>query len=118
MLNIDILQLILSIASKFSWNIQQLDIKADYLNAELDKEIYATIPPGDSNFGRRYWQLKKALYDLIQSGRQWNKNNFKIFKLNGFKQVFTEKCVFFKRTKNKLKYIIGLYVDDMIITGT
>ena len=117
-LNIDILKLILSIASKFSWNIQQLDIKAAYLNAELDKEIYATIPPGDSNFGRGYWLLKKALYGLRQSGRQWNKTITKFLKSNGFKQVGTEKCVFYKRSKNKLKCIIGLYVDDMIITGT
>jgi hypothetical protein len=30
----------------------QLDIKAAYLNAPLDKEIYINIPPGDKNFGK------------------------------------------------------------------
>ena len=72
-LNIDCLKLIFALVAKFSWNIYQLDIKAAYLNSELDKEIYTTIPPGDTNFGRGYWRLNKALYGLKQSGRQWNK---------------------------------------------
>jgi len=48
----------------------QLDIKAAYLNAPLDKQLYVTIPPGDKTFGQGYRLLKKALYDLKQSGRQ------------------------------------------------
>ena len=32
----------------------QLDIKADYLNASLDKNIYVNIPPEDVNFGKGY----------------------------------------------------------------
>jgi len=42
----------------------QLDIKAAYLNAPLDKNIYVNIPPGDGNFGKGYWLLHKALYGL------------------------------------------------------
>ena len=53
-LNIDCLILLLSLASKFKWNIMQLDIKADYLNASLDKNIYVNIPPEDVNFGKGY----------------------------------------------------------------
>jgi len=63
-LNIDCLKLIFALAAKFKWFIHQLDIKAAYLNATLDREIYVTIPPGDTNFGRGYWRLNKALYGL------------------------------------------------------
>ena len=72
-LNIDGLKFIIALASKFHWDIFQLDIKAAYLNAPLDKDIYVSIPQGDSNFGAGYWKLNKALYGLKQSGRQWNK---------------------------------------------
>ena len=65
-LNIDCLILLLSLASKFKWNIMQLDIKAAYLNAPLDKNIYVNIFPGDVNFGKGYWLLHKALYGLKQ----------------------------------------------------
>ena len=61
-LNIDCLKLLLAIAAKYKWSVHQLDIKAAYLNADLDHDIYVTIPPGDTNFGKGYWKLNKAYY--------------------------------------------------------
>jgi len=116
-LNIDGLKLIFALSAKFRWNVYQLDIKAAYLNAPLDRDIYTTIPKGDSNFGRGYWKLNKALYGLKQSGRQWNKTITKFLIKQGFKQILSEKCIFKYSIKNKTKCIIGLYVDDMIIAG-
>jgi len=74
-----VLKFIIALAAKFQRNIFQLDIRSTHLNARLNKEIYTTIPPGDPNYNKGFWRLKKSLYGLI--------------------------C------------IIGLYVDDMIITG-
>ena len=116
-LNIDGLKFIIALAAKFKWNIFQLDIKAAYLNAPLDKEIYTTIPPGDPNHNKGFWRLKKALYGLKQSGRQWNQTITIFLQSMGFIQLSTEKCIFKKILNNKLLCIIGLYVDDMIITG-
>ena len=36
---------------------------------------------------------------------------------NGFKQLKSEQCIFKKMENGKLKCIIGLYVDDMVIAG-
>jgi len=116
-LNIDALKLIISIAATLRWNIMQLDIKAAYLNADLDKDIYTTIPPGDPNYGKGYWKLNKALYGLKQSGRQWNITITNFLIKNGFDQLISEKCIFKKIRNRKLVCLIGLYVDDMIITG-
>eukprot|EP00833_Pecoramyces_ruminatium_P006451 jgi/Orpsp1_1/1180483/evm.model.c7180000073588.1 len=63
-LSIDGVKLIIALASMYNWDIQQLDIKAAYLNAYLDKPIYTPVPRGDRNFGKGYWLLKKALYGL------------------------------------------------------
>ena len=69
-LNPEIIRIILCISSKLYWNIYQLDIKAAYLNADLDKTIYVNIPEGDANYKKGYWRLNKALYGLKQAGRQ------------------------------------------------
>ena len=116
-LNIDGLKFIIALAAKCKWNMYQLDIKAAYLNAPLDKDIYTNIPLGDSNFGGGYWKLNKALYGLKQSGRQWNKTIDKFLRKNNFKPLKSEPCIYIYRENKKTKCIIGLYVDDMVICG-
>eukprot|EP00833_Pecoramyces_ruminatium_P010877 jgi/Orpsp1_1/1184909/evm.model.c7180000091486.1 len=123
-LNIDCLKLIFSLSAKFKWPIYQLDIKAAYLNANLDKEIYTTIPPGDTNFGRGYWKLNKALYGLKQSGRQWYITISTFLIEQGFYQLSSEKCLF-KRIKNgklvcliagPIDFILGIKVENYNFT--
>ena len=117
-LNSDSLKLIISIAAKLHWNMFQLDIKSAYLNAVLDKVIYTSIPQGDPNYGKGFWKLNKALYGLRQSGRQWYKTITNFITNNGFKQLKSEPCMFFKIFNNKVTCLIGIYVDDMIIMGS
>lgn len=117
-LNSDSLKLIICLASKYKWNIHQLDIKSAYLNADLDKTIYTTIPPGDPNYGKGFWRLNKALYGLRQSGRQWYQTISNFIISNGFIQLISEPCIFYKSYNNVISCLIGIYVDDMIITGT
>lgn len=117
-LSIDSIKLIIALAAYLHWEIFQLDIKAAYLNAKLDKDIYVTIPQGDRNYGKGYWKLNKALYCFKQSGRQWNETITSFLISIGFKQLISEQCIFKKIHNNIVTCIIGLYVDDMIITGT
>eukprot|EP00833_Pecoramyces_ruminatium_P005698 jgi/Orpsp1_1/1179730/evm.model.c7180000070562.1 len=116
-IDITCIRFILCIATKLKWNTYQLDIQAADLNATLDKKIYISIPKGDKNYGKGFWLLNKSLYGLKQSGRNWNQtiSNFLIDK--GFIQSSVESCLFFKKHNNSLSCIIGLFVDDMIITG-
>ena len=116
-LSIDSLKLIIALAAKYRWKIFQLDIKAAYLNAKLDKNIYVTISQGDKNYGKGFWKLNKALYGLKQSGRQWNETITLFLKNIGFQQLISEPCIFKKTRHGKIICIIGIYVDDMIITG-
>ena len=43
----DSLRLTIAFASKFNWDLKQLDIKAAYLNADFGEKIYTKIPYGD-----------------------------------------------------------------------
>jgi len=68
----DSLRLTVAIASKYNWKLKQMDIKAAYLNADLEENIYTRIPYGDKSFNmNKIWLLKKALYGLKQVGRMW-----------------------------------------------
>lgn len=61
----DSLRITIAIAAINKWNIKQLDIKAAYLNADLDEKVYMNIPQGDVNYNKnKIWLLKKALYGL------------------------------------------------------
>ena len=67
------LRLTVAIASKFNWDLKQLDIKAVYLNADLEEKIYTKIPYGEKKFLILIYSgyLKKALYGLNQAERMW-----------------------------------------------
>ena len=62
--------------------IHQLDVKTAYLNAPIDCDVYISQPDGftisDSDDRKIVWKLKKSLYGIKQSGRNWNivLNNF------------------------------------------
>ena len=40
---------ILYIASSYKWAIHQMDVKSDFLNGDLNEEIYMQQPPGFIN---------------------------------------------------------------------
>jgi len=67
------LRLVDALAVQHNFNIYQIDIKVEYLNAKLDEDIYMEVPEGVEGYRKGYWKLKKALYGLKQSGRLWNK---------------------------------------------
>ncbi|GJV25597.1 retrovirus-related pol polyprotein from transposon TNT 1-94 [Tanacetum coccineum] len=53
--------------------IFQFDVKSDFLNGKLKKEVYVKQPPGfeSSEFHDYVCQLDKALYRLKQAPRAW-----------------------------------------------
>jgi len=112
----DSLRIITSIAVYNNFNIYQLDIKAAYLNAEINEELYMEIPKG-MDVGV-YIKLKKAIYGLKQAGRLWNdKINKTLLELK-FERLKSEPCVYILKDKYKnILCIIAIYVDNILIAG-
>ena len=56
--------------------VHQMDVKTAYLNAPIDREIYIEQPEGYRKSGNSgetlVCKLKRSLYGLKQSGRNWN----------------------------------------------
>ncbi|GKF79643.1 retrovirus-related pol polyprotein from transposon TNT 1-94, partial [Tanacetum coccineum] len=63
------------IANAVSKNIiiYQMDVKTEFLNVELKKEVYASQPDNfvDPDYPTHVYRLKKALYGLKQAPQAW-----------------------------------------------
>ena len=102
--------------------VQQLDVKTAYLNAPIDCEVYVKQPQGfevqpRENSAVLVWKLKKSLYGLKQSGRNWNIVLSHFFNSKGFTQSKVDPCLFV-RLDNSGKVYIVVWVDDIIVAGT
>lgn len=96
-----------------------MDVKSAFLHGDLKEEVYVTQPEGfvqPGNSGKVY-KLIKALYGLRQAPRAWNVKLDQTLKSLEFKKCNLEQAVYTKRNKNST-IIVGVYVDDLIITGT
>jgi hypothetical protein len=114
-IRINTLRIMLVMALLNDFYIEQADVDTAYLNADLDRVNYMSMPEGyqeKANGGFICLHLLKSIYGLHQSGREWNKLITKIFLEAGFKQALTDPCLFIKRNN---KSFIMLYVDDLVI---
>lgn len=100
--------------------VHQMDVKTAYLNAEIDCEIFVEQPPGfvvKSDKSDLVLKLKRSLYGLRQSGRNWN-HLLHSFLINlGFEQSLSDNCVYSRNDVNG-KVIMMIYVDDLIIAAS
>lgn len=53
------------------WKIHHFDAKQTFIRAKLDYHIYIRLPQGCGNLSGKTTLLKRTLYSLKQSGRQW-----------------------------------------------
>ena len=67
---LDLLQLLLAIATHFDFDVHHIDIKSAYLNGDLNEEIYMDKPKGFAIKGKEHQVcfLEKAIYGLKHTG--------------------------------------------------
>ena len=87
---------ICAIAACNNWPIHQMDVDVAYLNATLENLIYMQKPPGYyEDKTEHVLLLKKCLYGLKQSGREWYKCLSKALFNMGFKKSSIDAAVFY-----------------------
>ncbi|GKC60123.1 retrotransposon protein, putative, ty1-copia subclass [Tanacetum coccineum] len=84
------IRVILALTACKDYELEQLDVKTAFLHGNLEEVIYMRQPPGYEQ-GNKICLLKKSLYGLKQSPRQWS------------------------YSPGEYIYLL-LYVDDMLIT--
>jgi hypothetical protein len=111
-------RLLLAIAAHHSWEVHHMDVKSTFLNGDLKEVVYVQQRPGfiNDNNPDKVLRLHKALYGLRQAPRAWNAKLDNTLLSLGFKRC-ASKHGMYTRGKTKQRLIVGVYVDDLIITG-
>lgn len=106
------IRLILSLTASKKMKLMTFDVKTAFLYGNLEENIYMYQPEGfDDNTGR-VCKLKKSLYGLKQSPKNWN-DKFSNFLLSiGFNNTDNDPCVYYCTDRS---IIIALFVDDGLI---
>lgn len=78
-----------------------------------------TLPQGLSVDGiNMVCKLKKSLYGLKQSSRQWYGKLASILCYRGYTHSNSDYSLFYIRTRYYSFVFVAVYVDDVILTGT
>jgi hypothetical protein len=111
-------RLILAILANLNLELYQTDVKTAFLNGELDEEICMDQPVGFVAKGqeRKVCKLKRSIYGLKQSSRQWYLRFHRATLSNGFTMIVEDHCVYIKRSKGSF-IILSLYIDDILLAG-
>ena len=67
----DSIRLALAIAASKQWEVHHMDVKCDFLNGDINKEIYMNHPKGFVSNPSFVCRLNKSLYGLKQVPRAW-----------------------------------------------
>lgn len=110
----------LSAVAFHNMELQQMDVKTAFLHGNLDEFIVMEQPEGfvDKRFPDKVCRLKKSLYGLKQSPRQWNKRFDDFVRAQGYTRSEYDSCVYFKQSDKGVYVYMLLYVDDILIAST
>ena len=114
------IRLLMALVAQNDWELHQMDVKTAFLHGELEESIFMEQPegfikPGDEE---KVCLLKRSIYGLKQSSRQWNIQFDEHMKKIGFVSSKYDSCVYIKEREGKSVAFLLLYVDDMLVTGS
>jgi hypothetical protein len=110
----EFVRLLFALAAQEGWTSSQT-----FLNGDLKEEVYVHQPLGFAIHGKegKVLRLRNALYGLRQAPRVWNVKLDSTLKGMGFGQSPHE-AVIYQRGNGGNTLLVGVYVDDLVITGT
>ena len=111
------IRIIAALAVRSDWEIEQTDVVGVYLNAKLKDDIFMRQPKGFKVPGKEHSVLclKRVIYGLKQSGREWY-DKLKCTLLSiGFTRCRVEHAVFYRYDQDVI--VLAVDVDDITIAG-
>ncbi|KAE9312992.1 hypothetical protein PR003_g19619 [Phytophthora rubi] len=102
-------RMIIALAAKLNLKVYGGDINTAYLNASL--EYVKSIEGFPCAVDGHMYVVRKALYGLRQSGREWNTELNGWLLDRGFQRCATEPCLYFRYEGDTIALVL-VYVDD------
>lgn len=116
------IKLLLALSAKKKWFLHHLDISNAFLNGDLSEEIYMDLPPGyadrkgDSLSPYSVLKLKKSIYGLKQTSRQWFLKVSLALHALGFQLINGDHSLFLSLLPDAVLVVL-VYVDDILIAS-
>jgi hypothetical protein len=111
-------RILLALAAKFDWEIEQMDVITAFLNPLLQEEVYMELPEGYAlpkdypctSGGRIVCRLRKCLYGLKQAPRAWYIDIDAHLSSLGFTRSEEDYNLYISK-----HVLLLLFVDDMLL---
>jgi hypothetical protein len=113
-IRVESLRILLAIGAHGDMEMYQVDVVSAYPRSDLHATVYMRPPEGLKCPRGKVLLVRKSLYGLKQSGREWYIEACRGLRSLGLTPCFSEPGIF--ATENR-DLIVGLYVDDMLILG-
>ena len=110
------IRILFALAAYYGWFIEHLDAVTAYLNSDIDVLLYVELPDGYKQADRAAL-LRKTIYGLKQSARQWNKNLSAKLLGAGLTRLMSDYSVFIRNAGTTKVVIVIVYVDDFLVFG-
>ena len=115
---LETLRVFIAIAAFLNLEIRQADVSTAFLNADIKEDIIVRPAEGlELLTGVRsgmLWKLKKTVYGLKQSNKQWVELVRKFMSSQGFQCNKYDKNFYMKTVQGRYVFCL-VYVDDILI---
>ncbi|TPX31283.1 DNA-directed DNA polymerase, partial [Synchytrium endobioticum] len=115
-LSLETVRVLTVMAAVRGWNVRTIDVKAAFLHATLNEEVYMSQLKGFEDGSSKVCKLLKSVYGLRQSPRAWYLTLKDWFEKRGYKFTPHEPCLYAKITPNDMIFV-EIHVDDFKITS-
>ncbi|KAK2447548.1 secreted RxLR effector protein [Trifolium repens] len=112
------IRVLMAIVNMYDLELEQMDVKTAFLHGELEETIYMQQPEGFVEDNSKVCLLKKSLYGLKQSPRQWYRRFDDFLLKTGFVRSNYDSCVYMMKKDEKVILYLLLYVDDILIASS
>ena len=107
------------LVTMLTWNLigKVIDIETAFLHGELKETIYMEIPKGMEANKNECLILKRTIYGLVQSAREFYNKLVISLKGCGFKGSPVDPCLWIKHSELGI-VMVAVYVDDCLVVGS
>lgn len=108
---------VIALESINHWHIHQLDVNNEFLDGDLQEDVYMIVPQGITTCKpNQVCKLVKSLYGLKQASRKWYEKLTSLLLHHNYTQSISDHSLFTKKTATSFTSLL-VYVDDVIIAG-
>lgn len=117
--NLWLIRWAIALANKRGYLLTKYDVSTAFLNADLKTLIYLAVPEGMTPIsGNTVLELKKSIYGLRPSSKNWYDLLHETILTLGFTRSKADRCLYFQTMSDQSVAVLLVYVDDMLlVTG-